>query len=1620
MGFAYVKQLDSQNYNRKLFYLDRGAIDLPPIVNFTDIVPGSECRSLLTGEKWVLNTHYKWIYIDENWCGCCGGTGGSSDGGGDTPITPGEEPTIEGIKLTPANVTVGPGAKISFTAEVEGDPALSRGVTWTIKGQNSHKTQISPDGILTVGDNEKAKAITVRVTSQLDPKVFAQAVVTVDQTIEDPTIEQITGITLNPKNIECILGRAVAFQATVSGVNVSDFGVVYSITGQENANTYIEDSGILHVAADEPTRIITVKVVSKADARFWTTAVVSVVSAEDAKDPDNIAVTSVTVIPANASVGKGYSAQFAAQVKGTGTPSQEVVWRISGHTSPDTRITSMGTLYVGEDETTNLITITAQPIYAPEFIGEAEVVVLEADAPGVADKTVDAIIITPDMCELEQGKYIVYKAVVIGKNNPSQAVTWELRGATVQTTYISEQGTLVIGIGETAESLQVVARSVQDKSKYNVAYVSVARPDLTPVNGIPEVPESPFGTKYVRERDENGRAVWTPVKEKDETVDPGPAPEIKAIYVTPEAATVAPGSTVQFMAEKEGSEELSDSVTWAISGHKSAKTLISSDGLLIIGDDETSRIIKVKATSTVDTSKSGSATISVDKDAPVITEITGIYLIPADAEVVKGKGLLFQTVLTGINVNNKEVTYALQGNLSANTTLSDKGALMVGADESSPVLIITSTSVANPAMLDSSVVSVIPPELEEDPVKITSIQVLPTYTNVGRGMNAKFGVQIVGVNNPPADVLWEVFDAESNATHISRDGTLYIGADEVIKELKVRATPIYDPTIYSEATANVVSEDTPGIGETTVDAVIISPPTAELAKGDRLVLKATVIGKNDPSQEVRWTVEGNGSTKTVITKTGVLTVSLEETARVLKVNAVSVADGTKMSTAYITLTEAQVLPDTGIEDVPEAPLDTEWLRYRDENGKTYWKQNSDQYLGEVPAEPLNTEYNRKRMPDGTVQWVEDTGGGRPDTGTYMGTFETYEEMMAAGIPEDAIDGDFVYVKDDSTHGRCPAMYEIRENEQGVLEYRFAMTFGRPPILGDKLDILFVLDNGVHSTLIKDIEVLDDFDQTEERYELYQSPSAWKLVTELHPGFWSILRRNGPNGWYKMIVGMANEDGFTRSYLTAFTDEHEFEHYIEEEVINPDPIQNTLTWTNTVGKANTFTASDGTKYRHYEYDPQTGTMKVVYEETIPPDTEPGVSPWATVVGEYTLLANGEVIGPLAGVTDPTGYIWVSDHERFMIGSAGDGTQMFCYNIETDEWFIFDTPAGNKNVYQMATDIHERYFMMFINADTFIWGDVQTKTTRIGVWSPDGYTGLSTPDPLTRPSISTNGLYYLHTSTNPNTPAFTTFRFEDGEIATEGPVKGTSSSSIGLDSGLIFTNTPEGEISIYRFDEQTGAITRLHKETPYECRYVVQFTMENNQVLCVKVEDKANCPIWFVYSANDQRIIAESANTADYCQQTNPQGKGCVYELDVTGGERYLISLENNSQGYVVQFTGNTWIEVGIPFGGLENNQHQYNQPILMSGGDILITQDETGKAVGFDLVNMVPVELEDILNPGGDPHLVQIDAYHMMWCTDNGSQLIYVADDGTQKVILEIPEQQVLVYGFGDIERRGKR
>lgn len=1658
MGFQLVKHLESQQYNRKLFYLDQGAEDLPPITNFTDIQPGSEARSLTTGEKWILNTHFKWVYIKESGCGCCGGSSGAGggnaggDGSGNTPgggtevvdpdPVPGEEPTIEGITLSPLNITVGQGATVAFTAVVQGNAQLSRGVKWTIKGQRVSDTTITQDGILKIGEKETSKTITVRVTSEADESVYAQAVVSVDVNMEDPLAPVVTGIVLVPTDVEVILGRSVMFNTMVNGVNLSDFSAVYSVSGQSSTNTYINQDGTLHVGADEQSKVLVVTAKAAADQRFFATATVSVTDSQHAVDQST--VTEVIVYPGATQIGCGYSQQFAAKVNGVNNPSQQVVWKLTGATSSDTRVTPNGLVFVGEDEQSNMLVLTAYSQKTPEVYGEAIIDVVPAETPGVDEVTVDAIIITPDLVELEQGWQTVFKAVVIGKNNPSQAVTWSLTGNNVQTTYLTDDGVLTIGIGETAKSLQVRATSKQDTTKYNIAYVTVAAYDASGDNGFTDVPATPLNTKYVRERTANGSAVWTPIEEEVEEPIPEPDPEINSVEVSPNAVTVAPGSVITFAAIVNGSEELSKEVTWSISGQRDPNTKIISDGVLTIGADEDAMMIRVTARSIVDTSKYGTATISIDEEAPILQQVTGFYLEPIEATVIKDHSLRFQAIVTGVNITNHDATFAVSGNQSPQTMITPEGVLYVDKEETSALLIVTGTCAVDPKFTDTSLVTVIPPEFAEDEPVVTVIQLYPAYTQIGRGMNARFAVQLTGLNNPPASIIWDLTGATSLATYVSRDGVVYIGADEQLHEITLRATVSYDPTKFAEATINVVSEDTPGIDETTVDAVIISPAAVESDPGHRITFKATVIGQNNPSQEVIWSLDGNLKAETTINQMGVLTIATDETARVLKITATSVADSTVKSTSYVTISKTQDTPETGIEDVPNDPLNMNYQRRIDENGRTYWvkypevgndgqryMRRYNQVTGEYEWEPYpeipldGKQYARQYNPvTRKVEWVEvEVSGGRPDAPINLGTVGTKAELDRFEIPVDSMDGDFIYVENDESQGHCPTMYIVQTGPDGQKEFVLSMVFGRKPILGDKLDILYVLDNGVHSQLIKDIEVLSEFDTNEKRYELYKSPSAWHLVTELHEGFWREVMKH-PD-WYKMLVGMARDDGSTKAYITCFTDEHEFEHYKTQDIDNPDPIQNTLAWTNTVQPGNVFTAANDTRLVQYLFHLNTMSLTVGSQEEIPPGTEPGVTPWATVIGEYSTLINGEAIGPLADVTDPTGYVWVSEHEKFMIGSAGDGSQMFCYNIDTGDHFIFDVPnysrehiSGVDVPFSMATDVNERFFFLFVNSTTGVWGDRIAKQSKIITWRPTGYSGLSDPGQYTKPGIDPTGQFYMHTSTESNTPAFTSFSFDTGDIVTEGPIDGTSSSAICLNNNVVFTNTPEGRIITYNFDPARGTLTvRAHgydNYTPYACRYVVEATTNGNQVLCVKVEPGENRPVWFVYDCDRDTIIAESASRGqnDYCSQTNPQAKSCTYELPTSAGERYLLSSATTQQGLVLSYDGNNWKEVTIPFGGLDNTKHEYNQPILMNDGDILITQDNTGKPVGFDLVKMEVVDLEEVLHPGGDAHMVQLDDTHFMWCTDDGSQLLRSKEDGTQEVVLEMPEQQWIAFGFG--------
>lgn len=90
------------------------------------------------------------------------------------------------------------------------------------------------------------------------------------------------------------------------------------------------------------------------------------------------------------------------------------------------------------------------------------------------------------------------------------------------------------------------------------------------------------------------------------------APYVKDISIAPSTGNVVPGSSMQFISSVETKNDASTRVYWDVQGGYSNSTYIDGDGVLYIGDDETAPLLKVTATSQIDSSVNASALISVD------------------------------------------------------------------------------------------------------------------------------------------------------------------------------------------------------------------------------------------------------------------------------------------------------------------------------------------------------------------------------------------------------------------------------------------------------------------------------------------------------------------------------------------------------------------------------------------------------------------------------------------------------------------------------------------------------------------------------------------------------------------------------------------------------------------------------------------------------------------------------------------------------------------------------------------------------------------------------------------------------------------------------------------------
>ena len=258
---------------------------------------------------------------------------------------------------------------------------------------------------------------------------------------------------------------------------------------------------------------------------------------------------------------------------------------------------------------------------------------------------VDKVTVSPELKDVCQGEQLQYSAQVSGVNSPSQAVTWSVTGAKSAGTHIDENGLLSVAKDEAASNIVIKAVSAEDSSKTASQTVNI--------------------TKRV--------------------------PRVDAVRLSANTASMCPGDTHKFSAAVLGENDISQEVVWSVTGQQSADTKVAKDGTLTVGKDESADNISVVATSAVNNKVSASAKIQI---VHIIID-SGVDQV---AIVVKcGGSLSFEAHIVGINLSSDAVTWSVSNNTSKATSISQEGVLTVGEDEKAATLIVTATSVADPA-----------------------------------------------------------------------------------------------------------------------------------------------------------------------------------------------------------------------------------------------------------------------------------------------------------------------------------------------------------------------------------------------------------------------------------------------------------------------------------------------------------------------------------------------------------------------------------------------------------------------------------------------------------------------------------------------------------------------------------------------------------------------------------------------------------------------------------------------------------------------------------------------------------------------------------------------------------
>ena len=170
---------------------------------------------------------------------------------------------------------------------------------------------------------------------------------------------QITSVTVTPQKLDLQKGNTFPFGAVVDGINNPSQDVVWSVSGNNNIATKIDENGRLNIADNETAEYLFVTATSAVDNRVIGNATVNIVI----PSPPPPIVTDVVFNHENLVLDAGTDFTIGVTIVGINNPPQRAIWKLSGNSDPNTKIDNNGRLFIAPSEDSISLEIKATSEY---------------------------------------------------------------------------------------------------------------------------------------------------------------------------------------------------------------------------------------------------------------------------------------------------------------------------------------------------------------------------------------------------------------------------------------------------------------------------------------------------------------------------------------------------------------------------------------------------------------------------------------------------------------------------------------------------------------------------------------------------------------------------------------------------------------------------------------------------------------------------------------------------------------------------------------------------------------------------------------------------------------------------------------------------------------------------------------------------------------------------------------------------------------------------------------------------------------------------------------------------------------------------------------------------------